>query len=50
MNIHEYQAKTLLGKFGVSVPRGAVAYTANEAEKAANIKIIDYRMIGATGR
>ena len=35
MNIHEYQAKTLLGKFGVAVPRGAVAYTAAEAEKAA---------------
>ena len=36
MNIHEYQAKELLGKFGVAVPRGAVAYTAEEAEKAAN--------------
>jgi succinyl-CoA synthetase beta subunit len=35
MNIHEYQAKALLGKFGVAVPRGAVAYTASEAEKAA---------------
>ena len=22
MNIHEYQAKALLGKFGVAVPRG----------------------------
>jgi succinyl-CoA synthetase beta subunit len=35
MNIHEYQAKTLLGKFGVAVPRGAVAYTVKEAEDAA---------------
>ncbi|HEY5598669.1 MAG TPA: ATP-grasp domain-containing protein, partial [Kiloniellales bacterium] len=35
MNIHEYQAKSLLAKFGVAVPRGAVAFTAKEAEKAA---------------
>lgn len=31
MNIHEYQAKELLAKFGVTVPRGGVAYTAAEA-------------------
>jgi succinyl-CoA synthetase beta subunit len=35
MNIHEYQAKQLLAKYGVAVPKGAVAYTAAEAEKAA---------------
>ena len=35
MNIHEYQAKELLAKFGVAVPRGAVAYTAAEAVAAA---------------
>jgi len=35
MNIHEYQAKELLAKFGVKVPRGAVAYTAAEAVAAA---------------
>ncbi|MGB8842988.1 MAG: ADP-forming succinate--CoA ligase subunit beta [Aliidongia sp.] len=35
MNIHEYQAKTLLKRFGVAVPRGGVAYTADEAEKIA---------------
>jgi succinyl-CoA synthetase beta subunit len=35
MNIHEYQAKALLGKFGVAVPRGTVAYTVKEAEDAA---------------
>src|SRR3546814_7459831 len=35
MNIHEYQAKSLLAKFGVAVPRGAVAYTSEEAESAA---------------
>ncbi|HKT19253.1 MAG TPA: ADP-forming succinate--CoA ligase subunit beta [Stellaceae bacterium] len=35
MNIHEYQAKALLQKFGVAVPKGAVAYTPQEAETAA---------------
>lgn len=34
MNIHEYQAKGLLAKFGVAVPRGRVAFTPNEAEVA----------------
>ncbi len=31
MNIHEYQAKELLAKFDVRVPRGGVAYTPGEA-------------------
>ena len=31
MNIHEYQAKALLAKYGVAVPEGGVAYTAQEA-------------------
>ena len=31
MNIHEYQAKELLKRFGVPVPRGRVATTAQEA-------------------
>jgi succinyl-CoA synthetase beta subunit len=35
MNIHEYQAKTLLQKFGVAVPKGGVAYSPQEAEKVA---------------
>ncbi len=35
MNIHEYQAKTLLKKFGVAVPQGGVAYTVDEAEEVA---------------
>ncbi|MBL26784.1 MAG: ADP-forming succinate--CoA ligase subunit beta [Rhodospirillaceae bacterium] len=35
MNIHEYQAKALLAKYDVAVPRGRVAYTADEAEAAA---------------
>ena len=35
MNIHEYQAKALLAKCGVAVPRGGVAYTPEEAVKVA---------------
>ena len=30
MNIHEYQAKALFEKFGVPVPKGAVATTPEE--------------------
>jgi len=35
MNIHEYQAKTVLREFGVPVSRGKVAFTPQEAEAAA---------------
>ncbi|MEO0393779.1 MAG: ADP-forming succinate--CoA ligase subunit beta [Pseudomonadota bacterium] len=35
MNIHEYQAKSLLRQYGVAVPDGGVAYTADEAVKVA---------------
>jgi succinyl-CoA synthetase beta subunit len=35
MNIHEYQAKELLAKYGVAVPKGGVAYTAAEAVEVA---------------
>jgi succinyl-CoA synthetase beta subunit len=35
MKIHEYQAKAILKPFGVPVPRGAVAFTADEARAAA---------------
>ncbi|MBI4969696.1 MAG: ADP-forming succinate--CoA ligase subunit beta [Rhodospirillales bacterium] len=35
MNIHEYQAKQLLAKYGVAVLKGGVAYTPAEAEKVA---------------
>src|SRR4029453_3119326 len=35
MNIHEYQAKNLLKKYGVSVPRGGVAEPISEAEQVA---------------
>ena len=35
MNIHEYQAKELLKTYGVAVPRGGLAYSAEDAEKVA---------------
>ncbi|MCK5295357.1 MAG: ADP-forming succinate--CoA ligase subunit beta [Alphaproteobacteria bacterium] len=35
MNIHEYQAKKLLSKYGVAIPDGKIAYTAAEAETVA---------------
>jgi len=35
MKIHEYQAKSILAKYNVPVPRGTVAYTVAEAEAAA---------------
>jgi succinyl-CoA synthetase beta subunit len=35
MKIHEYQAKAILAKYGVPVPRGEVAKTPDEAEAAA---------------
>ena len=35
MKIHEYQGKALLKEYGVPVPRGIVARTPEEAEKAA---------------
>jgi succinyl-CoA synthetase beta subunit len=35
MKIHEYQAKAILKKYGVAVPRGSMATTREEAEAAA---------------
>jgi succinyl-CoA synthetase beta subunit len=35
MNIHEYQAKAVLSKYGVAVPKGKVAVTPAEAESIA---------------
>jgi succinyl-CoA synthetase beta subunit len=35
MKIHEYQAKAILAKYNVPVPRGEVAFTVEEAEAAA---------------
>jgi succinyl-CoA synthetase beta subunit len=36
MNIHEYQAKALLKRYGVVVPRGEVAFSPEEASNVAN--------------
>ena len=36
MNIHEYQAKSVLREFGVPVPRGVPAMTVEEATKGAH--------------
>src|SRR5690606_7652513 len=35
MNIHEYQGKEILRKYGVTVPNGKVALTVEEAVEAA---------------
>ena|SRR5438128_3239136 len=35
MKIHEYQAKQILARYGVRIPRGEVAYTREEAREAA---------------
>ena len=45
MKIHEYQGKEILKKFGVTVPRGTMAQTREEAEAAAK----DLFDSGATG-
>jgi len=54
MNIHEYQAKELLQKFGVATTRGKVASTADEAEKIAKelgpVEIAVKAQIHAGGR
>ncbi len=35
MNLHEYQAKDILAKYGIPVPPGKVAFTADEAKQIA---------------
>src|ERR1700736_1670697 len=54
MNIHEYQAKELLQKFGVATTRGQVASTPEEAERIARelgkIDIVVKAQVHAGGR
>jgi succinyl-CoA synthetase beta subunit len=54
MNIHEYQAKELLEKFGVATTRGQVASTPDEAEAIArelgNVGVVVKAQIHAGGR
>jgi len=45
MKIHEYQAKAILAKYGVAIPRGEMATTREEAEDIAKRLIAD----GASG-
>jgi succinyl-CoA synthetase beta subunit len=40
MKIHEYQGKQIFAKYGIPIPKGVPAFTAEEAEKAAK-KVID---------
>ena len=35
MDIHEYQAKKILSGFGVTIPRGGIAYSPENAENKA---------------
>ena len=54
MNIHEYQAKEILSKFGVSIPKGAVIFSINEIDekfkKLKTKKIVLKAQIHAGGR
>jgi succinyl-CoA synthetase beta subunit len=53
MKIHEYQAKALLAKYGVPVPRGEVAETVQQAVEAARKlggKVVVKAQIHAGGR
>ena len=36
MNIHEYQAKEILAKFGVTIPKGGIAYSPENAKDRAS--------------
>ena len=47
MNIHEYQGKEILRKYGVSVPNGRVAFTADEAVEAAKALGTDVTVVKA---
>ena len=35
MDIHEYQAKKILSSFGVTIPRGGIVYSPENAENKA---------------
>ncbi|GAB4072485.1 ADP-forming succinate--CoA ligase subunit beta [Barrientosiimonas marina] len=47
MNIHEYQSKDVLREYGVNVPNGYVAYTADEAVEAAQKLNSDVKVVKA---
>ncbi|MBP3040393.1 ADP-forming succinate--CoA ligase subunit beta [Bacillaceae bacterium Marseille-Q3522] len=47
MNIHEYQGKEILRKYGVPVPNGKVAFTVDEAVEAAESLTTDVTVVKA---
>ncbi|MFC4617329.1 ADP-forming succinate--CoA ligase subunit beta [Camelliibacillus cellulosilyticus] len=47
MNIHEYQGKDLLRQYGVAVPNGKVAFTVEEAVKAAESLNTEVKVVKA---
>jgi succinyl-CoA synthetase beta subunit len=47
MNIHEYQGKELLRKYGVAVPEGKVAFSVDEAVEAAKTLGTDVNVVKA---
>ena len=47
MNIHEYQAKDILAKYGVAVPHGIPAMSVDEAVKAAESMTTDLYVVKA---
>ena len=54
MNIHEYQAKEILSKFGASTPNGVVIFSLNEIDekfkKLKTQKVVLKAQIHAGGR
>ena len=54
MNVHEYQAKELFRSYGIPVPDGGVAFSADEASKVANSlstdKVVVKAQVHAGGR
>jgi len=54
MKIHEYQAKAILARYGVTTPRGEVAFTKDEAREGAqrlktNVVVLRRRFMQAGG-
>ena len=51
MKVHEYQAKELLARYGVPVPKGRVTHTIDEAEMIQNVKTVaaEYAAAKAAG-
>ena len=46
MDIHEYQEKKILAGFGVTIPRGGIAYSPENAENKAplsQIKVLAFK-------